>query len=274
MFSGFVFYMFLFLPISFKPEAQSWQPVSQFRLWMCFLWPTGCFSNFWISCRHLKIRRFHSPLPHQKEKKNPDFLLFLKNWRIWRHWVPRPHCSDVQELSNSCPLWTGCVLILWPHPHLACYLPFLYLPGPSQDSTENEASKIALSLVLNHLPWAASCSTSRHVPRTWRFWCHDWLPVCGFYSSLWFDTWHHSLRLPVLPVHPAPGPLHQEDPPMFHAAGSHKNQARGIPLGWLSPRICPCSDSPLTTSFRANLVADHPTLSSVSILEIIPWTWP
>lgn len=274
MFSGFVFYMFLFLPISFKPEAQSWQPVSQFRLWMCFLWPTGCFSNFWISCRHLKIRRFHSPLPHQKEKKNPDFLLFLKNWRIWRHWAVRPHCNDVQELSNSCPLWTGCVLILWPHPHLACYLPFLYLPGPSQDSTENEASKIALSLVLNHLPWAASCSTSRHVPRTWRFWCDDWLPVCGFYSSLWFDTWHHSLRLPVLPVHPAPGPLHQEDPPMFQAAGSHKNQARGIPLGWLSPRICPCSNSPLTTSFRANLVADHPTLSSVSILEIIPWTWP
>ena len=32
MFSGFVFYMHLFLPISFKLEAKSWQPVSQFRL--------------------------------------------------------------------------------------------------------------------------------------------------------------------------------------------------------------------------------------------------
>ena len=123
MFSGFVFYMHLFLPISFKLEAKSWQPVSQFRLWMCFLWPTRCFSNFWISCQHWKIRR--NPFPHSHTKKNQDFLLFLKNWRIWRHWVACPHCSDPQELSNNGPLWTRYVPLAPSPPSL---LPRFALP--------------------------------------------------------------------------------------------------------------------------------------------------
>lgn len=71
----------LFLPISFKLEARSWQPVGQLSLWTCFVWTTGCFLKIWTSCQHLKKQDI---LP--KKKKNPDFLLFLKNWEIQGYW--------------------------------------------------------------------------------------------------------------------------------------------------------------------------------------------
>lgn len=136
MFFGFVFYMLLVLPISFKLEARSWQPVGQLSLWKCFVWPTGCFLKIWISCQHLKNRTLY-----QKKKK---IQISCFSWKIGRSRDIGAGCTDgnnPQELSSSCLLWTRHVAFPMPHPHWPATLP----ASPSQDSTENEAPKY-----LNH----------------------------------------------------------------------------------------------------------------------------
>jgi hypothetical protein len=135
-----------------------------------------------------------------------------------------PPGNSRQEPSSSWLLWW--LIPTW----LASFLSFT-CQAYSQDSTENDASKIPPSLVLDYLPWPVSCPASQHVPKPWRFWRHDWFPVCGFDSSPWPEAWHHSPRLPMLPAHPALAPLNQEDSPMFYTLGSRESQATGTLTG-------------------------------------------
>lgn len=185
-----------------------------------------------------------------------------------------PHGNSPQELRGSCPLGQGMSPCLGPIPTWPAT--FFYLPGSSWDSTENEASKIPRSLVLNHLPWPVSRPTShsisQHIPKPWMFYCHPlisclwiWLispgPIPGTIPPCYLCF------LPILPLLLSTGKTHPCSMLLAAIQPSHGHP----PLGLLSLWICFCSYSSLTTSLKASLFAS--TLSPISILEIIPWAW-
>lgn len=215
-FSWFLFFAcfwFCPFPLSWSPEAGC-QGANSACEWVLFGLPC-VFYNFELAASIEK-----SDFTRKKKIRISCF-----SWKIGRSEDVGAACTygnNPQELSSFSPLWTGHV----PPPHLSFYLLLLYLLGPSQDSTENEAPKIPQSLVLNHLPWPVSCSTSQHVPKRWRFWYPNWFPVWVFDSTPWLDTWHHSSRLPVLP---ASAPLNQEIARHVPCCWQPQNQATGTP---------------------------------------------
>lgn len=121
------FNLLLVLPISFKPEAKSWQPVGQFSLWMCFVWLAGCFFKFSISCQHLKkkIKRFH-------QKKKSGFPAFLEKIRRPEDIGAACHVAVVhRSWAGRGPLGRGMSPCLGPTPTWpATFLYFTYQPHP------------------------------------------------------------------------------------------------------------------------------------------------